>query len=256
MVELSQGARRDACIAILIIVERTGGRLFTVAEAADMLLKNQSKMRYHDKERGIKQKRDMRIEDAAIILRKLKENGFIEFVHTRYPDPKNPNDKTPRGGISYWRINPLRLSECQNTQWYKAHTRRIEWKQREQNLDKQMCRALNFINGLFGEQPFTYNMLKNAVDHMRNTSPYQTEREKELIRGSRTINEFDMSPKNDPLTGSRNPAPFLQIWNSLIRNNYIKEYKRRETKKFKRAGSKEKEYYVNKIYLRKCVNVK
>ena len=239
MVELTEGMRKDFCVAIHILLRKTGGRAFTIMDAIQILLQEQKQIRYTDKERGIKTRRDMRTEDVADFLVSMKKHNYIELSHTKYPDKRDKDNKIPASGISFWRINPLRITECKTTSWYKAKVRREEYRKREKNIDKRMCQTLIFINGIFNDKPFTYDMVKNAIDYLANTSLQKTDREKEMTREVKNLHE-------------RGIGELLPTWNALIRNGYVVPYKRRETARARQEKGIVKEYVVNKSYVRRC----
>jgi hypothetical protein len=242
MVDLTEGMRKDFCVAIHVLLNKTGGRAFTIMDAIQILLQDQKQIRYADKERGIKTRNDMRAEDIGDFLLSMKKHSYIEFSHTKYPDKRDPTSKIPVSGISFWRINPLRITECKTTTWYKAKVRRDEYRKREKNIDKRMCQTLTFINGIFDDKPFTYDMVKNAINYLANTSLQKTDREKELTREVKNLHE-------------RGIGDLLPTWNALIRNGYLLPYDRRDTVRARQERGIIKEYVVNKKYVRRCYNV-
>jgi len=239
---VTTGEKKDACVTSIILFETSGGKDFTLSDAIAVILKNQNRIRYKDKERGITgdKRRELIAEDAVKYLKSLRDNGYIEYVNTRYPDKYTPN--IPKSGIAFWRIAPIRLVECQNTKWYKSRKSRIKNYASKSNVNFRVCRVLIFLHGIFGNKPFTYDMIKQLVTQMKITSNIKTQREKELFRNIETVRDFEQED-------------FLRIWNTLLRNNYIYTRERRKTKKALKSTDRNTEYVLNTIFVKNCYNL-
>jgi hypothetical protein len=237
--------RKTYCKATMGLRQYVGTNAFSESFARDFMIRKMRKLgpMKTTVTRGkttVGQSRDgLTSEDAARLLRNLISNGYIAPSHRQMRDKAHP--KIPQGGVQMWKLDPYRIAECSQESWYKASIRKREWRVRADSLDIQRCRALRHIYSLFGMKPFTYDMVTSVAKYMRQVSgtksPEITQRDKEMIKA--VIQSFEASTDE-----------FRKIWSSLIRNNYIIPFKKRDIHgKYVQTNA----YVVNKALLRRCL---
>jgi len=227
------------CKAITYLLERSAGKPFSASLAIDTFIK---KMRTRNEDRyAITKTRNMRAEEALELWNKLLERKYIVLHMIRKPDKMYTN--IPKEGIRFYRINSFRLSECQETSWYKAHTRKVKWKQENKQLDVRKCRILKFLWAIFREKPFTYNMVmkyyRSLDAALKSADKELSEREKDIFR--------DLLYQSNVIT-----SDFANVWNALIRNGYLVPYKRRTVNGMEHQN----EYTIDKSYAIFCLSQK
>jgi hypothetical protein len=221
------------------LLERSAGKPFSASLAVDTFIK---KMRVRNDDRyAVTKTRNMRSEEALDLWTNLLDRKYVALNHIRKPDRAYPN--IPKDGIRFYRINSFRLSECQETTWYKAHTRKVKWKRENKQLDVRKCRVLKFLWAIFREKPFTYNMVMNYYRSLntalKSADNNLNEREKEIFR--------DLLYQSNVIT-----SDFADVWNAMIRNGYLTPYKRRTAT----GTNQQNEYTIDRSYAVYCLSQK
>jgi hypothetical protein len=236
-------ARKTFCKVIMTLRMYKGDEPFTESFAINVMLEKVKFISQIDimVARGKYRTRRTNItrEKAFEIWKGLVRNGFISPSHRQMRDKLHP--KIPSEGLQMWKIDPYRVTECEQTSWYKSSMRKREWRVRTSSLDVQRCRALRHIYSLFGSRPFTYEMSTSISKYMKMLQTAKagdiTERDRNIMKS--VMQSFEMSSQE-----------FLRVWNSLIRSNYITPWKKRTPKGYVKTNA----YVVNKNYLRRCLS--
>ena len=179
-------------------------------------------------------------EQASRMFFVMLERGYIIFSHNYKPRP-GEIAKIAIGEKMY-KIGDLRMAECKETSWFKNRERKERFIQREEHIDKRSCRALQQIYTMFGNVPFTY---KTVTETARMISKLADDKNIELNKAE-IIALKHMKAK----LYSYDIDSFRDIWQRLIRNNYIVPHKIKTPDGYiKTTGL----YKINQPYLKHCL---
>jgi hypothetical protein len=181
------------------------------------------------------------VEQANNIFNIMYSRGYLEYSHSFKKLPGYPQ-KFP-DGTKLYRAGQLRVTECEETSWYKNRERKEKYLTKERELDTRRCKALQQIYSMFGYMPFSYNTVKLTANSIINlthkNSPVKfTKAEKVAIDHMKTkLYSYD-------------EQGFIRTWQSLIANNYIIPHKIKTPDGYvKNTGL----YKINPVYLKQCV---
>jgi hypothetical protein len=177
-------------------------------------------------------------EEATAVWNGLVKAGFVLPAGVIKRDKYHP--KAPVAGVQVWKLEQYAVTQCQQTSWYKASTRKRAWREKHLSLDTQRCRALRHLYSMFGTSPFSYEQATGIAKYMKQLTEIKnsglTDRDKKIIKS--VTRTFEIST-----------ADFRKIWNSLIQNNYITRWKTKTPRGYVTTNS----YVINKAYLRRCL---
>jgi hypothetical protein len=179
-------------------------------------------------------------EQAARMFSIMVSSGYLEFAFPYKPRP-GETARLPIGERMY-RIGQLRLAECMETSWYKNRQRKEKFVKKEERIDKRSCRALQQIYTMFGNVPFTYNMITHTARMItqlpEDKSFEMTKAEMVALKAMRTkLYSYD-------------PGSFREVWQSMLRNGYIIPHKIKTSDGWiKNTGL----YKINQPYLKHCL---
>jgi len=171
----------------------------------------------------------------------LSDNQYIRYLKTIYPDKLHP--LIPRDGLKYYILDPLRVTECESTRWYQSKVRKIKYQVKESSINERRCRLLNQLFAQFGSNtPFTYEMIKALPKFYREMADKKDNglSEESRIYARAAANYMESSKDN-----------LLDVWNSLIRNNYILPYKIKDKHGIVRV--RPGAYKLNMDYVKRCL---
>jgi len=235
---VAEGLRRMYCKAIMNIYRNTGGQPFTYESAIRILLRTTRVTKDHG---GQKITTNLTTEESVIIFKDLLRRQWIHESHRKMPDRNKPNQGIPPQGILYYKVDTMRITECSETSWYKSMMRKRKMVAQERDIDEQRCRVLRNIYSIYGNNPFTYDMVTKLPHYLRRLMASRdanlTQNEVETLRIMATTYE---------MKGEK----FQNVWNSLIRNGYIVQHKEKVPGTNKKVATNK--YLVNRNYLRKC----
>lgn len=180
-------------------------------------------------------------EDAVLMFNKMIEFDYINYLYTLKRDKLHP--KVPFEGIRYYILNKIRLTECENSSWYKAKQSREKYKAKIESPDVRNCRALRQLYALFETQPFNYEMVLKIPELFK----YLLQDKSQLYKSQDTrilYTVIQNVPSKD--------KDFRNVWQSLIKNNYLIPVKVRTPNG--KTKIKPGVYRVNKDIVRRCLS--
>jgi hypothetical protein len=210
------------CKLIMELAARYGTNAFT-KEAAFKVWMTLGGMRVEKRTKSGEIKTDRKNLDLEAVAKYwsiLAEGQYIKFYQTRMRDKLHPN--LPLDGLKYYVLNPLRVTECQSTKWYQAKSRKIKFQVTESSLTERRCKLLNQLFAQFGATtPFTYEMVTQIPKFYRNVASGKI-----TFEDGRPISEESKIYYRVAANKmEENREGMLDVWNSLIRNNFIIPYK-------------------------------
>jgi len=181
-------------------------------------------------------------ERARAIIKELQDQGYLKYVGTKKPDKENPN--IPKEGIKYFQFDKFKIIECEQSRYYKQKEQKeIAKIGTPSKISNRRCKALNQIYAHYTDSPFNYAMVRQLPNFYKTLSENKKE-----IPDEKTRIYYKMAAQK---LESRQPD-FIDIWNSLIRNNYIVplRYKAKDDTIKIQPGL----YKVNMNFVKRCLS--
>lgn len=179
-------------------------------------------------------------EQANRIFELMLTKSYIEFSHYYKSKPGIPGPVPD--GTKLYKIGPMRMAECEETTWYKNRERKQRYLQHETSVNTKRCRALQQIYTMFGTMPFSY---KTVIYTANKIMDLTKDKNLELTKAEKlAINQMKTK------LYSHDTESFREVWQSLIKNNYILPHKVKTPDGYiKKTGL----YKINPIYLKRCL---
>jgi hypothetical protein len=181
---------------------------------------------------------------ANQLISELQQQNYLKYVGTAKRDKLHPN--IPEDGIKFYIFDKFKIIECEESKYFKQKlqkaTEKVELKS---SVSLRRCKALRQIYAQFGDKiPFTYEMVRNIPKFYQKMAEDKTQNLNDDSKFFyKAAAQYSESTSSD----------FLDIWNSLIRNNFLIPYKVRAkdgTIKV-RPGA----YKVNMDFVRDCLAI-
>jgi len=185
-------------------------------------------------------------ERADALIKELQQKGYVNYYRTQKRDKLHPN--IPENGLKYYIFDKFKIIECEESRYFQTKLQRKGEPVKEKTkLSEKRCRALRQIYAQFDVKPFTYEMV-------RNISKFYTQmaESKDPKISAETKIYYRMAAQHIESRDKGVTDDFGDVWNSLIRNNYLVPYRVRAkdgTIKVRQGA-----YRVNMDYVRRCLS--